>query len=296
MTWARYDDELPMNHKIARLVASGQVGVAAIGLHVLANTWSRHQGTGGAIPGYQPGVLVADARLGRKLAEALADVGMFDACEDGWMIHDFDEFSDPDDDGASAAEKRRRLSEVRAVAGRKGGQASSSKRGSKPQANGEQCSSPGPDPVGTTGSTERPDDSTCPPRSSSVSPQRIKATAKALAGLQWAQRDEAGLVDRGKRTGWVGVTHRGILDERSDEIVHLLTQGLDPDAAAQQMHAPKLTLVVNKPDVPMVVCPACEGAQNVNPGTGYVQCPECRGAGKVPESIDLSLASGGTPT
>lgn len=151
MAWARYDDELPMNRKVGALLAYGANGAAAIGLHLLANTWSRHNGTAGMVPTAQPGLLVGDAKLGRRLAAMLTDVGMFDPTGDGWMIHDFDEFSDPNDDGRSAAEKKRDVSEKRAASGRQGGLAKAGKRasktGSKSVATPQQTSSPEPEPV-----------------------------------------------------------------------------------------------------------------------------------------------------
>lgn len=151
MSWARYDDELPMNRKVGALLQHGAHGAAAIGLHVLANTWSRHNGTAGAIPTHQVGLLVGDTKLGRRLAVLLADVGMFDVIEGGWMIHDFDDYSDPNDDGRSAAERKAELSAVRAAAGRRGGLAKAGKLPGKPDgkrvAEPQQTSGPVPVPV-----------------------------------------------------------------------------------------------------------------------------------------------------
>lgn len=140
-----------MNHKVGALLAHGQPGAAAIGLHVLANTWSRHNGTAGLVPWHTPGQLVHDLKLGRRLADMLAEVGMFDVTEDGWWIHDFDDFSDPNDDGRSAAERKREISEKRSAAGRQGGLAKAGKSPSKPDSKSvaelEQTSSPVPEPV-----------------------------------------------------------------------------------------------------------------------------------------------------
>jgi hypothetical protein len=159
MAWARYDDELPMNRKVGQLLAHGVNGAAALGLHVLANTWARHNGTAGHIPDHQPALLIGDQRLGRRLAELLTIVGMFDPHPiDGWTIHDFDDFSDPKDDGRPVADRMREISAARAVSGRAGGLAkaskTSSKPGSKKRSNGvavlEQTSGPGPVPVVST--------------------------------------------------------------------------------------------------------------------------------------------------
>lgn len=147
MSWARYDDELPMNRKVGELLSVGAPGCAALGLHVLANTWSRHNGTAGAIPAHQAGLLVGDAKLGRKLAGLLVSVGMFDVLDCGWMIHDFHDYSDPNDDGRSAADRKADISAKRTVAGRKGGLAKAGKAGSKEEALLEQTSGPEPVPA-----------------------------------------------------------------------------------------------------------------------------------------------------
>ena len=145
MAWARYDDALPINKKVGKLRAHKRDGIAALGLHLLANTWSRHEGMGGFIPDYQPDQLVGP--FGTKLAGILVAVGMFEPCDGGWIIHDYDDFSEPGDDGASAAERSRRISEARAEAGRKGGLAKAKQTASKRLALLQQNPSPVPDPV-----------------------------------------------------------------------------------------------------------------------------------------------------
>jgi general stress protein YciG len=154
MSWARYDDELPLNRKVGNLRAYGVDGIAALGLHLLANCYARHNGTAGKIDAHVPEILVG--RCGKKLAGLLAAVGMFDATNDGWFIHDFEEFHDPGDPepNRSAADRKRDLSEKRKEAGRRGGQQTASKRAANPSnapdllpANAEQTSSPVPVPV-----------------------------------------------------------------------------------------------------------------------------------------------------
>lgn len=170
MSWARYDDELSMNKKVGRLRAKGVDGIAAIGLHLLANTYCRHNGTAGEVEAHVPELLAG--KCGPKLARLLAEVGMFDVTESGWSIHDFEEFHDPTDPdpNRSAADRKRELSEKRAAAGRAGGLAKAGKDPSKPLANpgsatasdlanGWQNPSPGPGPdPGPTGvSTQQTD-------------------------------------------------------------------------------------------------------------------------------------------
>lgn len=138
MSWARYDDELSMNKKIGRLRAAGVDGIAAVGLHLLANTYCRHNGTAGEVEAHVPELLAG--KCGPKLARLLAEVGMFDATESGWWIHDFEEFHDPADPNPnrSAADRKRELSEKRSAAGRKGGLVKPSKAPSKDEANDKQ--------------------------------------------------------------------------------------------------------------------------------------------------------------
>lgn len=154
MSWARYDDALPQNRKVAWLRAHGTTGVAALGLHLLLNTWSRHEGMQGFIPDYVPEQLAG--RPWRKLIALLADdgCGMLTTVADGWMINDYDEYGDRDD-GTPVDERKARLSKVRAEAGRRGGLAKAAKTASnatdlppsKPPGKRKQSSSPVPVPV-----------------------------------------------------------------------------------------------------------------------------------------------------
>lgn len=148
MSWALYDDALPHNRKVAWLRAHGTPGIAALGLHLLLNTWCRHEGMQGFVPAYIPEQQAG--KQWRKLISLLADdgCGMLVAVDGGWMINDYDQYGK--DGGVSAREKQERLSKVRAEAGRAGGLAkaakSASKRASKPVAEPQQTSSPTPIP------------------------------------------------------------------------------------------------------------------------------------------------------
>lgn len=154
MSWARYDDNLPMNKKVMKLRSHGVNGVAALGAHLLLNTWSRHNGTGGTIEAHIPALVIGDN--GPELAGLLAEVGMLDVVDVGWMIHDFHDYSDPKERFAtefasqSASDKRVALSKKRAEAGRKGAQVRHGKDGKTddlPLANDKQDVSPVPGPV-----------------------------------------------------------------------------------------------------------------------------------------------------
>ena len=160
MSYALYDDNLPSNRKVAWLKAQGTKGIAALGLHVLANTWCRHEGMLGFVPSYVPEQLVG--REWRKLVALLSDedgCGMFVAVEGGWMINGYDEYGR--DDGRSADDRKAELSRKRAEAGRRGGLAKAKqhpgKRDSKtedlPEAKRKQSSSPTPIPTNSPTST-----------------------------------------------------------------------------------------------------------------------------------------------
>lgn len=246
MPWARYDDEFSMNRKVGRLIGRGKDGVAAIGLHLLANTYCRHNGTGGHVESHVPNLLVGS--FGRKLAKILQDEGLFDPDErGGWMIHDYAEFHDPNDPepDRSAADRKKELSEKRSEAGRRGGLARAAKQTpSKPTdllqanaiANGQQCSSPDPVPVPTT---ERSRDS-LPPRHGvgGGGDNRIEqiVAAYAVQALRTA-------AERGTRIGDAEAYQRkAALTGRSHDDLHRYAAeypDAPPDAVAAWLHGDK---------------------------------------------------------
>lgn len=202
MSWAFYDDRLPSNRKVAWLRSHGTAGIAALGLHLLANTWSRHEGMQGFIPAYIPEQLVGAPW--KKLVGLLEGCEMFEPCDAGWMIHDYDEYGK--DDGVSAEEKRQTISNIRAEAGRRGGLAKAAraggKRGSKPPskpadlplANGWQSSSPTPIPTYLTSSEGSP---TVP---AGFVPRVVKAYVEAANDAQMpAPEASQAKVDRSAR-------------------------------------------------------------------------------------------------
>lgn len=151
MSWARYDDELCTNRKVIRLRAHGERGIAALGLHLLANAYCRHNGTAGVVEAHVPEVLCG--RAGPKLAALLVEVAMFDVRDDGgWVIHDYADYHDPTDPDPdrSAADRKKEISEKRREAGRKGGQANGKQKPSGAvdllEAKPKDCRSPDPIP------------------------------------------------------------------------------------------------------------------------------------------------------
>lgn len=283
MPWSRYDDELPMNKKIGRLLAKGEAGAAAIGLHLLANTWSRHQGTGGHIEAHVPGQLVGSPRLGRKLAALLEEVRMFDVHDaGGWTIHDFDEYGDPNDPDPhrSTAERRKEISEKRSVAGRQGGLAKAAKRPSKasglPVANAKQTSSPDPDPVPVFATGTGDDDRHHPDARSSSS--RILHVAQRYAELMAQQPGH-----RTNPTAWKVGTARNAAIERRNEIAAALEAGHEPEQIAQRLaHGEPATPAPPPPEQHPSSCHCAGNGNGSNAGeltwddhgTGYAApCP-----------------------
>lgn len=262
MPWSRYDDELSMNKKIGRLLAKGEPGAAAIGLHLLSNTWARHQGTGGHIESHVPGQLVGNPRLGRKLAALLEEVRMFDVhAAGGWQIHDFDEFGDPNDPNPnrSTAERRREISEKRAEAGRLGGLAKAGKRSSNasglPVANAEQTSSPGPDPEPVLATGTPDDDRHQPDATSSSLDDTVELYADIVASYPRNQ---------GKDLAWRRGVEANVRRERGAEIQRHLGMGLAPRAIAEILTGKQAPLELQGyPEPPMhpSVC-HCEGRGN----------------------------------
>lgn len=166
MAWVRYDDQFPYNPKVTAVIAEDP---GALGLHVLANTWTNGQKRKGHIPAHQPGILVCDKTQGRAWADLLVKHGLWHrlddlcpACKDeyaelspdldGFVFHNASEYRAPGRDRVTPGTSQE-LSEKRRAAGRKGGQASARKRdeakqkqanpatGQANEANGEQIPS-----------------------------------------------------------------------------------------------------------------------------------------------------------
>jgi hypothetical protein len=114
MGWGRIDDGFDDHRKVMDLLEYEQ-GPAAIGLWTLCFTWAhrntRRQGkTPGLIPASLPRRFVGP--IARELAGLLVKVGLWEERgEDGWQIHDFDQYLPTE-----------HTREARAEAGRKGAQ------------------------------------------------------------------------------------------------------------------------------------------------------------------------------
>lgn len=152
MAWVRYDDQFPYNPKVTAVIAEDP---GALGLHVLANTWTNGQKRKGHIPAHQPGILVCDKTQGRAWAELLVKHGLWHqlddlcpACKDeyaelppdldGFVFHNASEYRAPGRDRVTPGTSQE-LSEKRRAAGRKGGQASARKRDEAKQKQAKQA-------------------------------------------------------------------------------------------------------------------------------------------------------------
>lgn len=81
MAWSRFDENYCVHPKVVR------AGNAAVGLHVRAVTWSNMNATNGFVPRDICANMFADSD--EQLSQNLVEVGLFEAVDGGYMIHDF---------------------------------------------------------------------------------------------------------------------------------------------------------------------------------------------------------------
>ncbi|MEU6034011.1 hypothetical protein ABZ801_01235 [Actinomadura sp. NPDC047616] len=115
MGWARIDDGFDDHPKVVELLDHEEEGWAAITLWVMCLTWAhRNTRKPGKAPGHIPPALPRRylGAAGRAAAELLVEVGLWDAADRGWVIHDFIKYL--------PSEETR---QARAAAGRKGAEA-----------------------------------------------------------------------------------------------------------------------------------------------------------------------------
>lgn len=128
MAWVRIEDAVTEHRKHLR------AGPAACWLWVCGIAYCQRQLSDGFIPSEALGMLgVAKGAL--KLAGQLVTVGLFDAVDGGYLVHDYHDYNDTREE---AHQRRANLSAARAKAGRIGGLHSGSKR----QANAKQTQTP----------------------------------------------------------------------------------------------------------------------------------------------------------
>lgn len=130
MSWVKIDDQFPYNRKII------SAGIEGRSLYITALCYVSHQLTDGFIP--EPVLPVLQALSGvtdvKQTASKLLEVCLWDACEGGYMIHDYLEYNPTKDEVLKTREARKE-------AGAAGGRRSSESKQAKRQANAEQNSS-----------------------------------------------------------------------------------------------------------------------------------------------------------
>jgi hypothetical protein len=110
VAWARIDDAFDDHPKVLALLEHDD-GAAAIGLWTLCLAWAnRNTRRKGKTPGRLPASLPRRylGPPGKQVAELLTKVGLWDAVEDGWQIHDFDEYLPTEQTKAARSEAGKR--------------------------------------------------------------------------------------------------------------------------------------------------------------------------------------------
>lgn len=125
MTWAKLDDQFPVNVKVSALKDN------EFRLHVTAICHCSAQLTDGFVAKHVPGVLpnVPRTRALKRAINKLVEIGLWEEVDDGWVIHDYLDWN------PSAAQAKAKKA-ARAAAGRRGGQA---KRRHGGEQNGSNC-------------------------------------------------------------------------------------------------------------------------------------------------------------
>lgn len=94
MSWARYPSTFPLDSPIAELrCCYGEAGLAAIGLHLMAVTYSLRYGTEGYLH-YRVLEFLAGGRRAKRLGQLLIDHEMLEKVPDGYQILDFGYYID----------------------------------------------------------------------------------------------------------------------------------------------------------------------------------------------------------
>lgn len=129
MSWLKVSDTLHKHQKVM------DVQLSAMGLWVLAGSWSRDLGTDGFVPRVAANRLCGLNEDVDELASILVDAGLWESAERngkvGWIFHDWTDYQ-------RTAVDDERLKAQRSEAGRRGGQAKAKQEPSKTQASAKQ--------------------------------------------------------------------------------------------------------------------------------------------------------------
>ena len=85
MVWFKVDDQFVTHPKVLRIPRKQRL--QAVGLWTLAGAWSGAHGTDGRVPSFLPDELGAPA----VIVAALVTAGLWEATEDGWLFHDWEQ-------------------------------------------------------------------------------------------------------------------------------------------------------------------------------------------------------------
>lgn len=113
MSWAKLDDRFHENRKIKR---AWRRFPAALGLHVMAITYCAGHATDGFVDAEFVEEKMPRERDFARAVEVLVDAGLWEAVEDGWVIHDFLDYNPSRSD-------REKQHQAKVEAGRRGGRA-----------------------------------------------------------------------------------------------------------------------------------------------------------------------------
>ena len=109
MGWARIDDGYYDHPKVLRAV---ELDAGSIGLHVRAISYCAKQELNGHIPERAVCALMPLQRDREKAVAALIEVGLFQATEDGYVLHDYLDYNPSREE---ILEKRKRDRERKAA-------------------------------------------------------------------------------------------------------------------------------------------------------------------------------------
>ena len=129
MGWFKIDDQLFSHPKV--LSIDPRYRLTAMGIFVLAGSWSSTYLTDGVVPEHW----LSSIQATKQQAQVLIKAGLWDPHPLGYVFHDWADYNPTRDEVLA---KR----QVRAAAGKIGGEHSASKRASKVQANASASASP----------------------------------------------------------------------------------------------------------------------------------------------------------
>ncbi|MCW2601837.1 MAG: hypothetical protein JWM02_3666 [Frankiales bacterium] len=130
MSWVRYDDRFHDHDKVAQLRASHR-DVAALALHVLANTWCSCTDRPGFVPTPVPAMLVGEENALSWVA-ALVKAKLWKKARGGWEFANHEQYRAPANRQTPGTPES--LSRTRSEAGRRGGLSTAAKKAANERA------------------------------------------------------------------------------------------------------------------------------------------------------------------